>query len=152
MKRKLNAEDAPAEQFQALRQIRGLSQADCRRVIALLRDDEQGQATCRAQHLKYPEAGALLREVTLQESKLVVYVNTLPDLIQEKTNRCALFAHMLAEAIRTNGNMLTLLIFLTKRTQGTYWRRVIRAKATWCTSPSGNFHCFMSKVCGCHCP
>ena len=118
MKRKLNAEDAPAEQFQALRQIRGLSQADCRRVIALLRDDEQGQATCRAQHLKYPEAGALLREVTLQESKLVVYVNTLPDLIQEKTNRCALFAHMLAEAIRTNGNMLTLLIFSDEANPG----------------------------------
>ena len=41
MKRKLDPSATPVEQFQALRQIRGLSHEDCRRVITLLRDDEQ---------------------------------------------------------------------------------------------------------------
>ena len=56
MKRKLDPKGTPVDQFRALRQIRGLSQEDCRRVIGLLRDDDLGAATCRKDQQKYPEA------------------------------------------------------------------------------------------------
>eukprot|EP00435_Cladocopium_sp_Y103_P048206 s1331_g14.t1 len=111
MKRKLDPSATPVEQFQSLRQIRGLSHEDCRRVITLLRDDEQGAATCRKQHLKYPQATKLLREVKLPDSNLAIHLNTVPDLIQEKADGCGLFAYMMLQALKKGCNALTLLLF-----------------------------------------
>lgn len=118
MKRKLDPSATPVEQFQALRQIRGLSHEDCRRVITLLRDDEQGAATCRKQHLKYPQATKLLREVKLPNSNLAIHLNTVPDLIQEKVDRCGLFAYMMLQALKKGSNALTLLLFADEANPG----------------------------------
>ena len=81
MKRKLDPKGTPVDQFRALRQIRGLSQEDCRRVIGLLRDDDLGAATCRKNQQKYPEASKLLREVRVPPTNLAVHVNTVPDFV-----------------------------------------------------------------------
>eukprot|EP00435_Cladocopium_sp_Y103_P059873 s2323_g21.t1 len=118
MKRKLDPSDTPVEQFQALRQIRGLSQEDCRRVIGLLRDDERGAATCRKDAQKYPQASKLLREVKLPDTNLVVHLNTVPDLLQEKIEQCGLFAHMMKEALKKGSNALTLLMFADEANPG----------------------------------
>ena len=118
MKRKLDPSATPVEQFQALRQIRGLSHEDCRRVITLLRDDEQGAATCRKQHLKYPQATKLLREVKLPDSNLAIQLNTVPDLIQEKVDKCGLFAYMMLQALKQGSNALSLLLFADEANPG----------------------------------
>lgn len=118
MKRKLNGSDTAVEQFQCLRQIRGMSQENCRQVIALLRDDQRGLATCRKEHLKYPQAGKLLREVNVPETNLKVYLNTVPDLLQEKANNCELYAYMLKQALKAGRNSLTLLLFSDEANPG----------------------------------
>ena len=53
MKRKLQVDATPAEQFACLREIPGLSAADCRQVISRLRDDDRGKATCHAPEVKF---------------------------------------------------------------------------------------------------
>ena len=118
MKRKLYPSDTPVQQFQALRQIRGLSQEDCRRVIGLLRDDGLGAATCRKNAQKYPHAAKLLREVTVPDTNLVVHLNTVLDLLQEKINHCGLFASMMKQALQVQGPALTLLVFADEANPG----------------------------------
>ena len=118
MKRKLNPSDPPVRQFQALRQIRGLSQEDCRRVIGLLRDDDRGAGTCRKTPQKYPQAGKLLREVTVPDTNLVVHLNTVPDLLQEKITHCGLFASMMKQALLRGSPALTLLLFADEANPG----------------------------------
>ena len=118
MKRKLYPSDTPVQQFQALRQIRGLSQEDCRRVIGLLRDDGLGAATCRKNAQKYPQAAKLLREVTVPDTNLVVHLNTVLDLLQEKINHCGLFASMMKQALQVQGPALTLLVFADEANPG----------------------------------
>ena len=95
-KRKLNVEDAPLDQFHALRQLPRLSQEDCRQVIGLLRDDGIGHRTGAREHHAYPTASKLVRQLWSGESKKIpVHANSLPDLLQAKVEACPLFARLI---------------------------------------------------------
>jgi hypothetical protein len=119
MKRKLVADASPAEQFHTLRQIPGLSAADCREVIHLLREDDKGVHTCHRQEQKFPEASKMMREVRLPGvNGLVFHYNSLPELVYEKTLRCPLFATMMKEAMKVANGNLTLVIFSDEANPG----------------------------------
>ena len=118
-KRKLRASDDPLAQFQALRQLPRLSQADCREVIALLRDDSVGRRTGTREQHAYPLATKLIRQLSSGENNDVeVFVNFLPDLLQSKVDACPLFARLLSDAWEENGGQLTLVLFSDDATPG----------------------------------
>ena len=111
-KRKLRAGDDPLSQFQALRQLPRLSQADCREVISLLRDDDLGRRTGTREHHAYPLASKLMRQLWSGQSQNVpVYVNSLPDLLQAKVDACPLFARLLSDAWEDYDGRLTFVVF-----------------------------------------
>eukprot|EP00435_Cladocopium_sp_Y103_P009783 s146_g2.t1 len=112
MKRKLVVDASPAEQFHALRQIPGISAADCREVIKLLREDDKGHDTCHKQSQKFPDANRLLRQVRLPGANgLIFHYNSLPELVYEKALRCPLFAAMMKEGMKVGNGNLTLILF-----------------------------------------
>ena len=47
-KRRLNADDRPAQQFHALRQLRSLTDTERREVVGLLNENGHGERTCTA--------------------------------------------------------------------------------------------------------
>ena len=118
-KRKLRAGDDPLLQFQALRQLPRLSQADCREVISLLRDDDLGRRTGTREHHAYPHASKLMRQLWSGQSQNVpVYVNSLPDLLQAKVDACPLFARLLSDAWEEYDGRLTFVVFSDDATPG----------------------------------
>eukprot|EP00435_Cladocopium_sp_Y103_P048264 s612_g14.t1 len=118
-KRKLKKEDDPLTQFQTLRQLPRLSQADCRQVIGLLREDDAGHRTgCREHHV-YPKASKLRRLLWSGEKKDVpVYVNSFPELLQAKIDTCPLYGRLLSEAWEKHAGNLTLVVFSDDATPG----------------------------------
>ena len=119
MHRKLRVDATPAEQFACLREIPGLSAADCREVMRRLRDDDTGKATCHAPEVKFPLARKMLQCVKLPGPKgLTVYFNSLAMLMNEKVQRSPLFATLLQEAMIRTNNHLTLIIFSDEANPG----------------------------------
>ena len=119
MKRKLAVDGTPAEQFACLREIPGLSAADCREVIARLRDDGKGVTTCRAPAVKFPVAHKMLQAVKLPGPKgLTVHCNSLSMLVAEKVQRSPLYATLLQAAMKASQNQLTLIIFSDEANPG----------------------------------
>ena len=119
MKRKLRAEDPAAEQFASLREIPGLSAADCREVIRRLRNDDKGIYTCWKQKGKFPMAHKMLQSVQLPGPKgLQVFCNSLPMLVAEKVRRSPLFARLLRVALEKRQGKLTLIIFSDEANPG----------------------------------
>ena len=118
-KRKLRVDDDPLTQFQTLRQLPRLSQADCRQVIGLLRDDDAGRCTASREHHVYPKASKLVQKHWSGTKKNVpVYVNSLPELLQAKVDVCPLFARLLSDAWKDCGGRLTLVVFSDDATPG----------------------------------
>ena len=118
-KRKLKADDAPLEQFQALRQLPRLSFEDCRQVIGLLREDAIGHRTVAREHHAYPAAAKLVRQLWSGENKdVAVYANSLPDLLQAKVEACPLFARLLYDAWKQYDGLLTFVVFSDDATPG----------------------------------
>ena len=116
---KLRAGDDPLQQFHCLRQLTNLSQADCREVIGLLRDDELGRRTGTRQEQVYPLASNLIRQLWSGETQDVeVFVNSLPCLLQAKVDACPLFARLLSDAWEEHGGQLTMVIFSDDATPG----------------------------------
>ena len=119
MKRKLQVDATPAEQFACLRDIPGLSAADCREVISRLRDDDRGKATCHAPAVKFPIAHKMLQTLSLPGPKgLKVHFNSLAMLVAEKAQRSPLFSALLEEGMKRAKNHLTLIVFSDEANPG----------------------------------
>ena len=118
-RRKLRANDDPLSQFQALRQLPRLTQADCREVIQSLRDDDVGRRTGVREHHAYPAASKLMRSVLAGDGKDVpVYLNSLPHLLQAKVEACPLFSRLPSDAWEVHNGQLTLVVFSDDATPG----------------------------------
>ena len=120
MKRKLRTSDSAWEQFQTLQQVKGLSHAQGREIVQLLREDDTGHATCRTNNLKYPNARPLAATVThaTDAHTLRVHLNSLPDLVQAKVERCPLYAKLLEDAVQRTHGRLTLVLFADEAQPG----------------------------------
>ena len=120
MKRKLRTSDSAWEQFQTLQQVKGLSHAQGREIVQLLREDDTGHATCRTNNLKYPNARPLAATVThaTDAHTLRVHLNSLPDVVQAKVERCPLYAKLLEDAVHRTHGRLTLVLFADEAQPG----------------------------------
>ena len=93
-RRRLDPQAPPKEQFSALRQIRTLTQAECREVVALLHEDDAGRKTCSRLSQVHPKALPCLRElrVATDDGMLTVYYMSLAEMVQTKVNTCPFYA------------------------------------------------------------
>ena len=119
MKRKLDWLDSPLNQFQTLRQVRGLSQAECREIAQLLREDDKGKRTATREVNKFPWAASLLKTLHHPDyAELRVYSNDLCDLIRRKMETCPLFALLFTQAVKKHAGKLTLIFFADEAQPG----------------------------------
>jgi len=58
-RKRLREEDTPAQQFAALRQVKGLSIQDCRSIVSLLGDNDYGKRTCSRMSQKIYRSSAM---------------------------------------------------------------------------------------------
>lgn len=111
-RRRLSADDAPADQFQALRQIPSLSHQDCRAVIALLSgQDRISRTSTRATQL-YKDAWECLRDIQVPTATghLPVPCMSLPEMIRVKMKNCPLYAAAFEEMVQKQGHHLRMIL------------------------------------------
>eukprot|EP00438_Fugacium_kawagutii_P010142 Skav224275 [mRNA] locus=scaffold217:56269:58275:+ [translate_table: standard] len=112
-RKRLSADDAPAEQFRALRQIPSLSHQDCREVVSLLNNpDADSRTTTRSAQL-YPDAWECLRDIPVkmvQGTTLCVPYMSLPDMVRAKMRKCPLFAAAFKELVGDQGIHLRMIL------------------------------------------
>eukprot|EP00435_Cladocopium_sp_Y103_P043455 s3074_g12.t1 len=99
-RRRLDPQAPPKEQFSALRQIRTLTQAECREIVGLLHEDDAGKKTCSRLAHVHPKALPCLRElrVPAENGEMTVHYMSLAELVQAKVNACPFYA----ESVRIN--------------------------------------------------
>ena len=68
-RRKLDPLDTPKDQFTALRQTPSLTQSECRQVVALLHDNEEGGSTCKRLEHAHPLALPCLRQIMVARDR-----------------------------------------------------------------------------------
>ena len=115
-------EQSPAEQFAALRQLKGVTPATCRRVIATLREDGAGKRTCQSQKASHALSQPCLRHLEIPAIEDGNFVTmpcmSLPALVQAKVNACALYKAMLHEACQAHNGELTMVFYTDEVTGG----------------------------------
>ena len=118
-RRRLNQDDAPREQFSALRQIPTLTHEQCRQVVALLHPEEEGRHTCVRPKDVHPEALPCLRDISIDRdgTPLKVHCMALSALIEAKIKLCPLFAACMERMYKAHGPEQPL-IFYADDTQG----------------------------------
>ena len=114
-RRKIGQGDKVADKFLTLRQIPGLSAAQCRQVVVLLNENEndtQGKRTCSTRKQKYPQVFDMVSEVTLSETDgwCKMAVVSLPKLLQAKCDVSVFFRSMLLEVLHKKGSSLELVV------------------------------------------
>ena len=102
-KRKFSASDAPADQFQSLRQISTLNHVQCREVLKVLNGDQAGKGRRAAtrQHQLYPAAFRAVRTVPLHmgSSEITLHMVSVAAATQNKVETCAFFAEQLLHTL-----------------------------------------------------
>lgn len=115
-------EQSPAEQFAALRQLKGVTPATCRKVIATLREDGAGKRTCQSQKAAHALSQPCLRHLEIPAIEDGNFVTmpcmSLPALVQAKVNACALYKAMLHEACQAHNGELTMVFYTDEVTGG----------------------------------
>ena len=120
-KRRL-CEASPAEIFAALRQVKELTPASCRKVIATLNEDGAGHRVCQRRKQSHALSYPCLRHLqvpALEEGSLVTMpCMSLPALVESKVKACALYKAMLQQACKAHNGALTLLFYTDEVTGG----------------------------------
>ena len=114
-KRRLNADDRPAQQFHALRQIRSLTDTEHREVVGLLNENGHGERTCTRMPQKYGKLLDGIRDVhlpTVDGAMIPAPALSLPVLVQAKADSCPLFRENLVGAMLARKNELRLILYL----------------------------------------
>lgn len=132
-RRKLDADASFAQQFQALRQVPSLTQAQCHQVIDLLHCDEKrtGARSCQRLQQKYPVALPALREVIAEseEKTLNIPVFSVAEAVQMKVNTSCFFKECLFHAMAANDNNLELVFAWDEAVPGNILAPDLRRKA-----------------------
>ena len=84
-KRRLNADDRPAQQFHALRQLRSLTDTERREVVGLFNENGHGKRTCSRMPQKYGKLLDGIRDVqlpTVDGAMIPAPALSLPVLVQ----------------------------------------------------------------------
>lgn len=132
-RKRLREEDTPAQQFAALRQVKGLSIQDCRSIVSLLGDNDYGKRTCSRMSQKYTEALPCLREITVpmwSGKSLSVPCMSLPAMLQAKIQACPFYATNFAAAARTRKSCLNLILYADEAHGGNVLAATHARKAT----------------------
>ena len=112
-RRKLNPSESLKDQFTALRQIPSLTQAQCRQVVSLLHDEQEGEGTCKRLAHAHPLALPCLRQLSVprEDKPLQIHCMSLEALIDAKTKVCPLFASCMQRMFQRHGAMQPLIIY-----------------------------------------
>ena len=107
--RRLDPRQCPQEQFQSLKQIKSLTNEECRQVIGLLNATGKKQRTCSQAKDMYGPAQDCLRAFKLD--RLEVPYMSLAGLLQAKCDSCAFYRRCLREASARHNNKLRLIVY-----------------------------------------
>ena len=112
-RRKLDPCDSLKDQFTALRQIPSLTQSECRQVVALLHDNEEGAGTCKRLEHAHPLALPCMRQIMVPRDgpPLQIHCMSLEALIEAKTKVCPLFAACMQRMYERYGAQQPLIIY-----------------------------------------
>ena len=106
---RLDARQSPQEQFHALKQIKSLTNEECRQVIGLLHATGKHQRTCTQAKDMYGPAQDCLR--AFKVDGLEVPYMSLAALLQAKCDSCAFYRRCLHRAASQHENKLRLIVY-----------------------------------------
>ena len=131
-RRRLDPQAPPKEQFSALRQIRTLTQAECREVVALLHEDDAGRKTCSRLSQVHPKALPCLRElrVATDDGVLTVYYMSLAEMVQTKVNTCPFYAESVRRIRDLDSRHVRFVLYADDTQGGNTLNAVATRKAT----------------------
>ena len=131
-RRRLDPQAPPKEQFSALRQIRTLTQAECREVVALLHEDDAGRKTCSRLSQVHPKALPCLRElrVATDDGMLTVYYMSLAEMVQTKVNTCPFYAESVRRIRDLDSRHVRFVLYADDTQGGNTLNAVATRKAT----------------------
>ena len=112
-RRRLDPADCLKDQFTALRQIPSLTQSQCRQVVTLLQDGNEGGSTCKRLKHAHPLALPCLRQVLVprEEAPLQIHCMSLEALIDAKIKVCPLYAACMERMYERSGAQQPLIIY-----------------------------------------
>ena len=82
----------PSEQFEFLREIRGVTADAARRIISHLRDDGQGRGSSKRKRIKFSKVNDFVTTVTFGDPCCHMAVTSLPELLQAKCDGSPFFS------------------------------------------------------------
>ena len=107
--RRLDPEEPALQQFKALKQIRSLTNEDCRAVVSLLHPEGKGARTGVGGQCQYGQAQECLRAFDL-DGISIPYMS-LHQLLQAKCDSCPGYRNILRTCVARHGNELRLIAY-----------------------------------------
>lgn len=131
-RRRLNPQATPQEQFAALRQIKTLTQAECREVVALLHENDAGKKTCSRLSQIHPKSLPCLRElrVAAEHGDVTIHYMSLADIVQAKINACPFYAESVRRIRDLDSRRVRFVLYADDTQGGNTLNAVATRKST----------------------
>eukprot|EP00435_Cladocopium_sp_Y103_P040381 s391_g11.t1 len=125
----LDSNAKPWEQFQALRELKGLTAPVLRGLLAQLREDGKGRGACKRPRLKFAKIHDLVTTVSFGSPVSHMAVTLLPALLQAKCDESPCFRDMMQHVLETKGPQLELVLAWDEAVPGNVLQPDLRRKA-----------------------